>query len=114
MPQNPFPFDSSPPDHRLLLEVEDCTLDLYDEVKITVRLQRHDRPPETFAVVRLTGAGADYTASAVQEIAQAWLYSDRSAVLLACQQVQRRARRHAARYQRSQVGSPTEDGPDAA
>lgn len=92
-----FP-DDAPPDHRLFLEVEDRTLALDDAVNITVRLARLDDNPRTLAVVRLEGVGADYTATACQEIAQAWLHGTRQTVLAACQSVHRRAQRHAAAH----------------
>lgn len=98
MPQHSILPEDSPPDHRLLIEVEDRTLALDDAVHITVRLARLDEPPHILAIIRLTGVGADYVATACQEITQAWAYGTRKTVLGACQSIDRRAKRHAARH----------------
>lgn len=98
MPQHSIFPDDCPPDHRLLLEVEDRTLALDDEVRITVRLARLDEDPHVLAIVRLIGVGADYTATACQEITAAWLHGTRHSILAACQSVDRRAKRHAAAH----------------
>jgi len=92
-----YPEDA-PPDYRLVLELEDRTLALEDSVLITVRLARLDAQPQTLAIVRLDGVGADYTATACQEITAAWMHGTRKQVLAACQSIDRRSKRHAARH----------------
>lgn len=101
MPQHPLPIQPSAPDAAMHLELRDLTLDLEDALLITVRLERLDRPPETFGVIRLDGAVSGSAGEVMAALAASWVHGTRETLLVAIQTSQRRARRDFAKMSRT-------------
>lgn len=101
MPQNPLPIDNTPPDERLVLEVEDLTLQLVDSLRVTVRLARVGEQPSAFGVIDLDGHASDLLGTVLDSLGRAWAHSDRRELLRVIQREQRQARAYLREYDHS-------------
>lgn len=80
---------------RLIIEVDDGTLDLCDETRVTVRVARRDEEPWTLWASRLPGVASDYLDTLVQAACHAWAYGEEPRdVARACERVRKDALRH--------------------
>ena len=83
------------PTYRLVIELEDTTMDLVDGIKVTVKTAAQGGELGTIWVRQLESVETDYLDTLVQAATHAFLYTDgKRTIGKACEGVMKHARRH--------------------
>lgn len=93
MPQHSL-FPSDPRDYGLRITVVDHYPELEDSVSIAVEVRPLDGDWTTLIRIMLAGRGRDFLASTVEDLAHAFQYEDRRAIVREGQRDERLARKH--------------------
>jgi hypothetical protein len=88
----------------LSIELDDGTLDLVDETRVSIRVRYRDGDLSTVWARRFPGVESDYLDTLVSDVVRAWSYGERQDdIVRAANHVARHATRHRRAHEQGRI-----------